>query len=325
MKKTAKVVAFLLVLAAVVVGSVFLLQGLNFDVINSQGEVANKERDLLFFTLGLSLIVVIPVFVMLIVFSLRYREGNKKKAVYKPDWDFNWVLETIWWGIPIVIIGILSVVTWISTHDLDPYKPLDSDVKPVSVQVVALQWKWLFIYPEQGVASVNLLQIPEKTPINFTITSDAPMNSLWIPSLGSQIYAMSGMSTKLHLMADTVGDYKGSSANISGEGFASMRFIARSSTQSDFDAWVAKLRSSNQTLDLVSYDKLAEPGAVSEPIGYRLGDPHLYDRIVLKYMMPPRQSGSHALPAKRGEHEMKNKDIQNMGAHNMDMMKMDGM
>lgn len=320
MKKTAKVVAFLLVLAAVVVGSVFLLQGLNFDVINSQGEVANKERDLLFFTLGLSLIVVIPVFVMLIVFSLRYREGNKKKAVYKPDWDFNWVLETIWWGIPIVIIGILSVVTWISTHDLDPYKPLDSDVKPVSVQVVALQWKWLFIYPEQGVASVNLLQIPEKTPINFTITSDAPMNSLWIPSLGSQIYAMSGMSTKLHLMADTVGDYKGSSANISGEGFASMRFIARSSTQSDFDAWVAKLRSSNQTLDLVSYDKLAEPGAVSEPIGYRLGDPHLYDRIVLKYMMPPRQSGANASPASQSL----NKPADS-GMHEMDMMKMDGM
>lgn len=320
MKKTAKVVAFLLVLAAVVVGSVFLLQGLNFDVINSQGEVANKERDLLFFTLGLSLIVVIPVFVMLIVFSLRYREGNKKKAVYKPDWDFNWVLETIWWGIPIVIIGILSVVTWISTHDLDPYKPLDSDVKPVSVQVVALQWKWLFIYPEQGVASVNLLQIPEKTPINFTITSDAPMNSLWIPSLGSQIYAMSGMSTKLHLMADTVGDYKGSSANISGEGFASMRFIARSSTKSDFDAWVAKLRSSNQTLDLVSYDKLAEPGAVSEPIGYRLGDPHLYDRIVLKYMMPPRQSGANASPASQSL----NKPADS-GMHEMDMMKMDGM
>lgn len=320
MKKTAKVVAFLLVLAAVVVGSVFLLQGLNFDVINSQGEVANKERDLLFFTLGLSLIVVIPVFVMLIVFSLRYREGNKKKAVYKPDWDFNWVLETIWWGIPIVIIGILSVVTWISTHDLDPYKPLDSDVKPVSVQVVALQWKWLFIYPEQGVASVNLLQIPEKTPINFTITSDAPMNSLWIPSLGSQIYAMSGMSTKLHLMADTVGDYKGSSANISGEGFASMRFIARSSTQSDFDAWVAKLRSSNQTLDLVSYDKLAEPSVVSEPIGYRLGDPHLYDRIVLKYMMPPRQSGANASPASQSL----NKPADS-GMHEMDMMKMDGM
>lgn len=307
MKKTAKVVAFLLVLASVVAGSVLLLQGLNFDVFNSQGIIANKERDLLLFTLALSLIVVVPVFTMLIIFSLRYREGNKKQAVYKPDWDFNWILETIWWGIPIVIIAILSVVTWVSTHDLDPYKPLDSDVKPISVEVVALQWKWLFIYPEQGIASVNLLQFPEKTPVNFTITSDAPMNSFWIPSLGSQIYAMSGMSTKLHLMADTVGDFKGSSANISGEGFASMRFIARSSTQADFDAWVSELKSSSKSLDLISYNKLAEPGIVNEPISYRLTDSHLYDRIVLKYMMPPHQSGT------------------NTETHDMDMMKMDNM
>lgn len=298
MKKTTKIIAILIVLAAVVVGSVFLLQGLNFDVINSQGEVANKERDLLFFTLSLSLIVVIPVFTMLVVFSLRYREGNKKKAVYKPDWDFNWLLEAIWWGIPIVIILILSIVTWISTHDLDPYKPLDSDVKPVPVQVVALQWKWLFIYPEQGVASVNFLQFPEKTPVNFTITSDAPMNSFWIPSLGSQIYAMSAMSTKLHLMADRTGDFRGYSANISGEGFASMRFTARSSTKADFDTWISKLKSSPKSLDLTSYNKLAEPGVVDKPIHYRLGDPQLYDRIVLKYMMPqPIQGSAKPAPA----------------------------
>lgn len=324
MKNLAKVVAGIVIAVAVVYGSYLLLRDLNFDVFNSQGEVANKERDLILFTLALSLIVVIPVFTMLVIFSLRYREGRKKKAVYKPDWDFHAGLETIWWGIPIAIILVLSVVTWISTHDLDPYKPLDSDVKPVPVQVVALQWKWLFIYPEQGVASVNLLQIPEKTPINFTITSDAPMNSFWIPSLGGQIYAMSGMSTKLHLMADRTGDFKGSSANISGTGFASMNFVARSTSQADFDKWVDNIKNSHdfETLDLATYNKLAMPDIVEKPILYSLGDYQLYDRIVLKYMMPPHTINKEATDT---TDNMMHDGYDSMNMNEMDMMNMGGM
>lgn len=255
------------------------------DVLQPQGDIARQQRDLILFTTALGMFVVIPVFVMLGLFAWKFREGNKK-AKYRPDWDGNSMLEAIWWGIPTVIIIILSVITWQTSHSLDPYRALESKVKPVEVQVVALQWKWLFIYPEYEIASTNLLQIPEKTPINFTITSDAPMNSFWIPSLGSQVYAMSGMSTKLHLIADQPGDYNGSSANISGEGHADMKFIARSSTQTDFDSWVQRVKTTSRTLDQVQYDNLALPNTLDKPLYYVLGDKDLYDKIVMKYMAP---------------------------------------
>lgn len=256
---------------------------MNIDVLNPQGEIASKERDLLLFTTLLSLAVVVPVFFMLALFSWKFREGNKK-AKYTPDWDSNKILETIWWGIPFVIILVLSIVTWNSSHALDPSKPLVSDVQPVTVQVVALQWKWLFIYPEQQIASVNLVQFPVMTPVNFIVTSDAPMNSFWIPSLGGQIYAMSGMSTKLHLIANNTGDFKGSSANISGEGFADMNFVARSSSAADFQTWVEKVRASSSSLDYSSYEKLAKPGVEAAPSYYALDNANLYDTIVMKYM-----------------------------------------
>lgn len=284
MKRLLKAVVITALVAAVVSTILFLSKDINIDVLNPQGEIAAKQRDLLVFTTLLSLVVIIPVFVMLITFSLRYNATNKKKAVYKPNWDGNNALEAIWWGIPCVIILILSVITWQTTHELDPYKKLVSNVKPLNVQVVSLQWKWLFIYPDQGVASVNLLQIPKDTPVNFTITSDAPMNSFWIPSLGGQVYAMSGMSTQLSLIADKTGEFKGSSANLSGSGFADMNFTVRSGSQSEFDAWVATLRNSNNPLDKTSYDELARPAIVETPLSYTLTQPGLYDTIVMKYM-----------------------------------------
>jgi cytochrome o ubiquinol oxidase subunit 2 len=193
-----------------------------------------------------------------------------------------------------VIIVILGVVTWQSSHELDPYKDLDSSVAPVNVQVVALQWKWLFIYPDQQIATVNELIIPEKTPINFTITSDAPMNSFWIPSLGSQVYAMSGMSTELRLMADKTGEYRGSSANISGTGFADMNFMAKSRTKADFDAWVQQTKHLDTGLDEATYKTLAEPDVKERPLYYSLKDVDLYDKIIMKYMMPPvKNDDSH--------------------------------
>lgn len=289
MKRLIKIIAALLVVGAIVAGVTVLLKGVNIDVLNPQGEIARKEHQLIIFTLLLSLVVVIPVFVMLIAFSLRYRESNKR-AAYRPNWEGNRLLETIWWGIPCVIIVILGVVTWQSSHELDPYKDLDSSVAPVNVQVVALQWKWLFIYPDQQIATVNELVIPEKTPINFTITSDAPMNSFWIPSLGSQVYAMSGMSTKLRLMADKTGEYRGSSANISGTGFADMNFLAKSRTKTDFDTWVQQTKSLDSGLDEASYKTLAEPDVKKQPLYYSLKDPDLYDKIIMKYMMPPVKS-----------------------------------
>ncbi len=293
MKRLIKIVVALLIVGAIAIGLAMLLRGVNIDILNPQGEIARKEHQLIIFTLLLSLVVVVPVFVMLIAFSLRYREGNKR-AAYRPNWEGNRWLEAVWWGIPCIIIIILSVVTWQSSHELDPYKDLDSSVAPVNVQVVSLQWKWLFIYPDQQIATVNELIIPEKTPINFTITSDAPMNSFWIPSLGSQVYAMSGMSTKLRLIADKTGEYRGSSANISGTGFADMNFLAKSRTRADFDAWVRQTKDLDTGLDEATYKILAEPNVQEQPMAYSLKDAGLYDKIIMKYMMPPaKDDDSH--------------------------------
>ena len=259
--------------------------GVSIDVLQPQGEVATKQRDLIVFTLGLALIIVVPVFFMLFFFAWKYREGNHK-ARYTPDWDGNKWLEIVWWGIPCAIIGILSVITWQSSHDLDPYKPLSSAVKPVKVQVVSLQWKWLFIYPELGIATTNDLRFPEKTPVNFEITADSPMNSFWIPSLGGQVYAMSGMTTKLHLTADRMGEYKGSSTNISGEGYADMTFTARSLSKGDFDAWAKEVKTTGGVLDAGRYTALTQPGIVKESEYFALAEEDLYTDIVMKYMMP---------------------------------------
>jgi cytochrome o ubiquinol oxidase subunit 2 len=234
-------------------------------------------------------VIIIPVFTLLGFISWRYREGNKR-ATYKPDWDGNRILETIWWGIPCLIILVLGIVTWRTSHELDPHKALVSHTKPINIQVVALQWKWLFIYPDQQVASVNEVEFPENTPINFSITADAPMNAFWIPNLGSQVYAMSGMSSKLHLSSNEIGDYKGSSSNISGKGFADMTFTARVRSDIAFNNWVSEIKKSSSGLDYASYNELAKPGTNKEPVYYTLKDSGLYDSIMMKYMAP---SGSH--------------------------------
>jgi cytochrome o ubiquinol oxidase subunit 2 len=281
-----RLIFFTLALTAIVALGILLLYGNNIPVLNPQGIIASRQRDLIIFTVVLSMVVVIPVFILLFMISWKYREGNKKTKKYTPNWDGNKALEAVWWRVPIIIILILSVVTWRTSHELDPYKPLDSAVKPITIEVVALQWKWLFIYPEQEIASVNMLQFPEKTPVNFKLTSDAPMNAFWIPSLGGQVYAMSGMSSRLSLMADGVGSYDGRSANISGEGFAKMKFIARSSTSADFEAWTQEVRRTSSNLTMEEYNQLASPGVPDRAETYVLTETSLYDKIVMKYMMP---------------------------------------
>lgn len=269
---------------AVAIGvSIYLLRDISMPVLAPQGVVGEKERNLFIFTTLLGLLVVIPVFIMLFYVVWKYHEGNTK-AKYNPNWDSSKLIEGIWWGIPCVIILLLGVVTFYSSHELDPFKPLKSEVKPVKIQVVALQWKWLFIYPEQEIASVNDVRFPVNTPVNFEITSDAPMNSFWIPSMGGQVYAMSGMSTKLHLQSNTVGDYDGSSANISGEGFASMRFVARATRQADFDTWVNETKRTAEPLDGELYDTLAKPSTEAFARFFTLKKTDLYDTIVMKYM-----------------------------------------
>ncbi len=262
-----------------------LFGGAHFAVLSPAGLIAQQEHRLLIFTVLLMLVIVVPVFVMTFFIAFKYREGNPH-AKYAPTWDGSRLYESIWWGFPLLIIAVLSVVTWTSTHQLDPFRPLDSKTKPVTIQVVALQWRWLFIYPEQQIATINDLRFPEKTPIKFEITADAPMNSFWIPKLGGQMYAMTGMSTHLHLEASQPGSYRGSSANISGEGFAGMNFTATALTRSDFDAWVKKTTDSPRRLDATRYASLVLPSKDSRPQQYWLNDSQLYNKVVMKYMRP---------------------------------------
>ncbi|MDB5164472.1 MAG: Ubiquinol oxidase subunit 2 [Candidatus Saccharibacteria bacterium] len=273
------------VLAFAVLSALILLRHSNFAVLNPQGPIGEQERHLFIIVTMLGLIVIIPVFALLFGFAWRYREGNTK-AKYSPELGGSRVAETIWWLIPLAIISIVSVLTWQSSHDLDPFRKLASDKKPLTVQVVALQWKWLFIYPDQHIASVNALHFPEKTPVNFQITADAPMNSFWIPQLGGQIYAMAGMSTQLHLMADKTGNFTGSSANLSGKGFSDMRFVATASTQNDFDNWVQQVKRSPNQLTSDTYETLAQPRKGYPATYYASAQPSLYDDIIMKYMMP---------------------------------------
>ncbi|MBX9923970.1 MAG: ubiquinol oxidase subunit II [Rhabdochlamydiaceae bacterium] len=252
-------------------------------VLNPQGEIGVKEKDLILICTWLMLIVVIPVLIMTVVFAWKYRASNKK-AKYDPKWDNSVTAELVWWSFPFIIVIILSVITWKSCHDLDPFKPIVNKGKAMEVQVVALQWKWLFIYPEEKIATINWVQFPKGVPVHFKITADAPMNSFWIPQLGGQIYAMPGMSAELYLVADEYGNFRGSSSNLSGEGFAGMIFSAVSCTPEEFKKWVDEAKSSSLRLNGKEYEKLVEPSQNSPVSLYVLETPDLYDRILMKYM-----------------------------------------
>ncbi len=260
-----------------------ILTGCNIAVFDTKGLIAGQQADLIVTSLLLMLIVVIPVIILTFVFAYKYRASNTK-AKYTPDWEHNTLLEVIWWTIPILIIIVLAVITWKSSHELDPYRPLQSEVKAIEVEVVALDWKWLFIYPEQGVASVNLVQFPINVPVNFKITAQAPMNSFWIPRLAGQIYAMEGMQTKLHIISHTPGSYEGVSANFSGEGFNGMKFIARASSSEDFTHWIDSLKHAPDSLTQERYEALAKPSS-DNPVKYYSHVPAgLFMGIMMQYM-----------------------------------------
>jgi cytochrome o ubiquinol oxidase subunit 2 len=273
-------------LLAIIVISIFayVMSHHTVAMLEPRGEISYKQRQLMQYAAILAAVVIVPVYIMTAVIAIKYRESRQDKEKYTPDWDTHRGLEAIWWGIPCLIIFILAVITWQSSHSLDPYKPLASAKQPLTVQVIALDWKWLFIYPEQRIASVNELALPVNTPVHFDITADAPMNSFWIPQLGGQIYAMPGMTTQLNLMADKAGNYRGSSANISGEGFSGMVFTAKVRSDADFTAWVHHVRQQPASLSLTSYEKLATPSQ-NDPVSYyRTVDPTVYDTVVMKYM-----------------------------------------
>lgn len=261
---------------------VYVVATTPIPVLQPAGPIAAGQRTLLITAFLLMLIVAVPVFVLLFIFAWRYRASNKK-ASYQPDWEHSRLIETIWWLVPAALIFVLGLLAWQSSYKYDPYKPLAANHKTLTVQVVALDWRWLFIYPEQQVASVNELQIPVHTPVRFEITADAPMNSFWIPQLGGQEYAMPGMSTRLHLQADKQGRYYGSSANISGAGFADMHFTAVASNAEAFNAWVQSARR-QPSLTRSVYDKLAKPTRNTDVLTFSHPADNIYSTIISKYM-----------------------------------------
>lgn len=275
----------IVVIAALVLLALQYFHGHSVAVLNPKGPIAAQQRSLIITATLVMLVIVVPVFILTFAFAWKYRAGNTK-ARYTPDWDRNPILEGSWWAIPTVIIIVLAIIAWHSSHTLDPYKPIEASSATMTIQVVALDWKWLFIYPQQNIATVNYVRMPVNTPVDFEITSDAPMNSFWIPQLGGQIYAMPGMSAHLNLMASSLGSFRGSSANISGTGFAGMDFTATSTSKADFEQWASGAQRSSTQLSLAKYNQLARPSQNNPAATYGAPAPGLYDTVMNKYMMP---------------------------------------
>jgi cytochrome o ubiquinol oxidase subunit II len=265
-----------------------LLAGCNTVVLNPSGDIAARQRDLLVHSTVLMLIIIVPVMALTVLFAWRYRQSNKQ-ARYEPDWHHSTHLELIIWAAPLLIIICLGALTWLGTHLLDPYRPLDriahgrpikEGTKPLEVQIVALDWKWLFIYPEYGIATVNEMAVPVNRPIAMKITASSVMNSLYIPELAGMIYAMPGMETKLHGVMNKPGTSQGFSSNYSGAGFSGMRFAFRAVDDAEFDNWIRKSRGSGGQLTRESYMELARPSENEPARHYTLGDNTLYHAIL---------------------------------------------
>jgi cytochrome o ubiquinol oxidase subunit II len=285
-KNTFFLVGFFVVLSVVAFVVAIILNNIgSFAVLSPKGTIAQEEKELLVFASILSLTIIIPVFTLTFWIVWKYRAGNKKSK-YRPDFNNSRVLEGLWWGVPLILITILSVITWKSSHALDPFKPLESDVKPVKIQVVSMNWKWLFIYPKENIATVNYVKFPVDNPVNFEITGDSAMNSFWIPELAGQIYAMPGMSTRLHIEANQICECRGSSANISGQGFADMNFVASAQSEDEYKAWVKKVQKSPRRLGVIQYKQLAQPSRNHHIELYGSVREGIYNDVIRKYIEP---------------------------------------
>jgi cytochrome o ubiquinol oxidase subunit 2 len=266
----------------------------NMPVLDPKGPIALAERNLLLTAVVLMLIVIIPVFVMAILFAWRYRASNTQ-ADYRPDWSYSARIDAVIWLVPALIVIALGVLLWGSTHRLDPYRKIDANVPSLEIHVVAQDWKWLFIYPEQGIAAVNELVFPAGKPLSLKITSDTVMNSFYVPALGGQIYAMAGMRTELNLKADAPGKFAGRNTQYSGAGFSDQHFQVFAASAEDFDAWVATARQARDKLDAETYRALATPRRSHPVTYYSAVEPGLFDAIIAKYTRGPQRTGqAHA-------------------------------
>ncbi len=287
-----------------------VLSGCNFVVLDPAGEVAGQQRDLVVTSTVLMLLIIVPVMALVVLFAWRYRHSNET-ARYEPDWDHSTQLELVIWAAPLLIIICLGALTWMGTHLLDPFRPIGSVAsgrpatqapKPLDVNVVALDWKWLFIYPEYGIATLNELAAPVDRPISFRITASSVMNSFYIPALAGQVYAMPGMETKLHAVINEPGVYQGFSANYSGAGFSGMRFAFHGLAGNGFDKWVASVKAGRGALGRSNYLELARPSE-NEPVRhYATVDPDLYKAILNMCVEPGKMCMSEmmAIDAKGG-------------------------
>jgi cytochrome o ubiquinol oxidase subunit 2 len=282
-----------LMLAVALLGAA-TLGGCTGGVLDPKGPIAVAERQILFNSLGIMLAIVIPTILATLGVAYWFRASNTR-ARYMPEFTYSGRLEILVWSIPAMTVLLVGGVAWVGSHDLDPRKPLASTVKPVSVQVVSLDWKWLFIYPDLGIASVNHLTIPAGTPVRFELTSAGVMNSFFVPQLGSQIYTMSGMATRLHLQADHPGSYPGMSAQFSGDGFADMRFTVEAVPAQQFDQWVTAARNSGPALDAQAYAELARPSQAVAPFTYRAVAAGLFSGVV-NSELPPCERSRCVLP-----------------------------
>jgi len=255
------------------------LGGCTEGVLDPKGPIASAEREILFDSLGIMLAIVIPTILATLGVAWWFRASNPR-ARYQPNFNYSGRLELLVWSIPIMTVLLVGGVASVGSYDLDPKKPIQSAVKPVTVQVVSLDWKWLFIYPEQGIASVNHLTIPAGTPVSFELTSSGVMNSFSVPQLGGQIYTMAGMVTRLHLQADQTETFRGMSANYSGAGFSDMHFAVDAVSPESFAQWVDATRSKGPVLDAQAYADLAKPSEAVVPFTYGAVAPDLFTSVL---------------------------------------------
>lgn len=274
------------------------LAGCQSVLMSPSGDLAVQQRNLILTSTVLMLLIIVPVIVLTLWFAWHFRASNKK-ATYDPDWDHSTILELLIWSAPLLIIIALGAITWVSTHKLDPYRPLErldaqralpADARPLVVNVVALDWKWLFIYPEQGIATVNELAAPVDRPIQFKITATTVMNSFFIPALAGQIYAMPNMETTLQAVINQPGEYQGFSANYSGQGFSGMHFVFHGVSEEGFAQWVAQAKANGSDLSRETYAKLAEPSENVPITFYASVAPGLYQAILTHCVQPESPS-----------------------------------
>jgi len=290
--------------AVIITGGVILFKELvghsTVSLFEPAGPTAGSQSRLIKTMAGLMLLVVIPTFIALFTTAWKYRAGSPE-AKYDPEHTGGFGKEMILWAIPAALIAVLALMNWKSAQELDPYLPTRSlsGARPLTVEVVALPWKWLFIYPKQGFATVNYLQFPERTPIHFKLSADGPMSSFWIPQLGSQIYAMAAMMTQLNLEASAAGEYAGKATEINGEGYARMTFTAKAVTADDFTAWVARVKAGSNKLDMAAYNALAAPSEGVPPAFYASVERGLFDTILMKFMVPASTGMANSSPMQR--------------------------